>query len=216
MSSVDRIYAILMASGFSRRFGEADKLLAVFRGKPLARHTVDLVCGLDCFTRIFFVAAKDPVRALAGGGPERLRVIRNRHPERGRRESIRLGLEAASEDGRGPGEAYYMFFPCDQPLLDAAAVSAIVEARRPGRIVRPCCRGEPGNPVLFSAAFRDELLALGEGEQGRDLIRRHPERLINVEIPGPAFSEAPSLSPLTDIDDPRTLSLLEGTASGRP
>jgi CTP:molybdopterin cytidylyltransferase MocA len=81
-----------------------------------------------------------------------------------------------------------------------------VEARRPGCIVRPRCRGEPGNPVLFSGVFREELLALGEGEQGRDLIRRHGECLIQVEIADPA----PSPSPLTDIDDPRALALLEG------
>lgn len=203
-----------MASGFSRRFGGADKLLAPFRGKPLARHTLDLVCGLDCFTRIFFTAAENPVFALAGGLP--VTVLRNEHPERGRRESIRLGLEAAEGGNPSPGAEYYVFFPCDQPLLDAAAVRRIVEARRPGGIAVPCYRGEPGSPVLFSARFRDELLALAEGEQGRDIIRRHPESLISVEIPGPAFSEAPPLSPLADIDDPRTLSRLEGIAFREP
>jgi molybdenum cofactor cytidylyltransferase len=203
-----------MASGFSRRFGGADKLLAPFRGKPLARHTLDLVCGLECFTRIFFVAAEEPVLALARGGSEgRLALIRNEHPERGQRESIRLGLEAVSADGGdgGPGAEYYMFFPCDQPLLNAAAVRRVVEARRPGGIVRPCYRGEPGNPVLFSGLFRHELLALAPGERGRDLIRRHPESLVTVEIAAPPFP-GPRRSPLTDIDDPRTLSRLERSA----
>lgn len=206
-----RVCAILMASGFSRRFGEADKLLIPFRGKPLARHTLDLVCGLDCFTRVFFVAAEEPVLALAGGGSERLVLIRNEHPERGQRESIRLGIEAAFADGGdgGPAAEYYMFFPCDQPFLDAAAIGRVVAARRPGRIVQPCYRGKPGSPVLFSAAFRDELLALGEGERGRELIRRRPESLVKVEIAEPPFS-GPRRSPLTDIDDPQTLSRLEG------
>jgi molybdenum cofactor cytidylyltransferase len=196
------ICAVLLASGFSKRFGETDKLLASFRGKPLARHTLELVCGLGCFSRIFFAAAEEPVLALAGGLP--VTALRNEHPGRGQRESIRLGLEAA-----GAAEGY-MFFPCDQPLLDAAAVRRIVAALRPGRIVQPCYRGEPGSPVLFSAAFRDELLGLGEGEQGRDVMRRHQESLIRVEIAEPAISEAPPCSPLTDVDDPQTLSRLEG------
>jgi molybdenum cofactor cytidylyltransferase len=196
-SPAGTVCAVLLASGFSKRFGETNKLLAPFRGKPLARHTLDLVCGLDCFSRIFFVAAEDPVLALAGGLP--VTALRNKDPGRGQRESIRLGLEAA-----GAAE-WYMFFPCDQPLLNAAAVRRVVEARRPGGIVRPCYRGKPGSPVLFSAAFREELLSLGEGERGRDLIRRHPERLITVETGEPAFSEAPLFSPLTDIDDPQTL-----------
>ncbi|MDR2159652.1 MAG: hypothetical protein LBP23_06260, partial [Treponema sp.] len=35
-----------MASGFSRRFAPENKLLVPFRGKPLARHTLDLVLGM--------------------------------------------------------------------------------------------------------------------------------------------------------------------------
>jgi molybdenum cofactor cytidylyltransferase len=196
------VCAVLLASGFSKRFGETNKLLAPFRGKPLARHTLDLVCGLDCFSRIIFVAAEEPVLALAVGLP--VTAVRNEHPERGQRESIRLGLETA-----GAAE-WYMFFPCDQPLLNAATVRRLMEARRPGGIVRPCCRGEPGNPVLFSAAFREELLALGQGERGRDVMRRHPESLISIEIADSPFSPAFSCSPLTDIDDPRALARLEG------
>jgi molybdenum cofactor cytidylyltransferase len=206
-----------MASGFSKRFGKANKLLIPFRGKPLARHTLDLVRGLDGFSPIVFVAAEDAVIALAGDLP--FTLVRNKRPERGQRESIRLGLDAALAENETPGETprrpprpagsrpdYYMFFPCDQPLLDAATVRRVADARRPGHIVQPSCRGEPGSPVLFSAAFREELLNLGEGQRGRDLIRRHRDCLIQVEIPAPSFS----YSPLTDIDDPRTLALLEG------
>jgi molybdenum cofactor cytidylyltransferase len=197
-----------MASGFSKRFGGQNKLRAPFRGKPLARHTLELVCGLECFTGVFFVAAEEPVLALAGGLP--LTLVRNEHPAWGQRESIRLGLEAVSGAGGlpagDPAAEYYMFFPCDQPLLDAGTVCRIVAARRPGGIVRPCYRGEPGNPVLFSAAFRDALRNLDDGERGRDLIRRFPESLINVDIAEPPSS----FSPLSDIDDPQTLSRLEG------
>jgi molybdenum cofactor cytidylyltransferase len=210
-SPADTVYAVLMASGFSKRFGEENKLLIPFRGKPLARHALDLVCGLDCFSRILFVAAEDSVLALAGGLP--VTAVRNEHPERGRRESVRLGLEAAmSGTGNpgGPDPGYYMFFPCDQPLLDAATVRRILAARRPGYIVTPSYRGEPGSPVLFSGVFREELLNLREGEQGRDIIRRRPERLITVELPEPPFPQIPRHSPLADIDDPETLAQIEG------
>jgi molybdenum cofactor cytidylyltransferase len=194
---MDSVAAILMASGFSRRFGEKNKLLEPFRGKPLARHTLELAAGLAASFAggIFFVVPDQETAALAGGlaGPE---VVWNEAPEKGQRESIRLGLEAA-----GNAAAYYMFFPCDQPFLDAASVGLILGARRQGRIVQPCCRGGRGSPVLFCRSFRDELLSLGPGEHGRDIIGRHPDRLITIDIPcrpgGP--------SPLTDIDDPETL-----------
>jgi molybdenum cofactor cytidylyltransferase len=193
---MDSVAAILMASGFSRRFGEKNKLLEPFGGKPLARYTLELVTGLAVSFAggIFFVVSDEQTAALAEGlaGPE---LIRNGAPEKGQRESIRLGLEAA---GRFSDSAYYMFFPCDQPFLDAGTARLILEARRPGRIVQPRCLDEPGSPVVFCRSFRDELLNLGQGEHGRDIIRKHPDRLIKVEIP--CRPGAPS--PLTDIDDP--------------
>jgi molybdenum cofactor cytidylyltransferase len=210
----DRIYAILMASGFSKRFGEGNKLLAPFRGKALARHTLDLACGLGGFHRIFFVAAEDAVLALAEGLP--LTPVPNGHPEWGQRESIRLGLAAADEYSRGAGGTedcdgpaeYYLFFPCDQPLLDGATVRRIIEARRPGCIVQPRYRGEPGNPVLFSNVFRKELLNLAEGERGRTVIGRRRESLITLELT--ESSQPPLWNPLADVDNPQTLAALEG------
>jgi molybdenum cofactor cytidylyltransferase len=207
----DKIYAVLMAAGFSRRFGGKNKLLVPFRGKPLARHTLDLVCAAGCFHRIFFITACEEAAELARGLP--LTPIRNEHPELGQRESIRLGLEAAkAEDtGAGPGSgeagnAYYLFCPCDQPFLDADALRRILEVRSPGHIVQPFCLGEPGNPSLFSDAFREDLLHLGPGERGRDIIKKYPGKVIRAEIPPiPASPPFPEFSPLADIDDAGTL-----------
>lgn len=189
------IFAILMASGLSLRFGSENKLLVPFRGKALARYTLDLVCAMDCFREIIFVAADERTAALAGGLP--LTLVRNAAPEKGQRESVRLGVEAA---GPAAAAAYYIFFPCDQPLLDAASVRLILKARQPGRIVEPRYRGEPGSPSLFSAAFRDELLALNEGESPRVIKARHPEAVLAVELDNPlAFA---------DIDRPEDMARL--------
>jgi molybdenum cofactor cytidylyltransferase len=192
MNSSDTVDAILMASGFSKRFGNADKLLALFRGKPLARHTLELVCGLNRFRHIFFISAADPVSALAEDLP--VRVIKNEHALGGQGESIRLGVAASDA-------AYYLFFPCDQPLLDQDTVLRLLAVRKPGCIVQPAFQGVPGNPVLFSQVFREELLALGSGEQGRDIKQRHPDSVITVELKGQ--------TPLLDIDYPETLESLE-------
>jgi molybdenum cofactor cytidylyltransferase len=185
-----------MASGFSRRFGGENKLLIPFRGKPLARHTLDLALSMKVWSGVFFVCADDRVAALAydaataEDGPP-LEVIRNTAPEKGRRESVRLGVEAA--EARVPaGDAYYAFFPCDQPFLDAATVRRVLDARRPGFIVEARFQGKPGNPGVFSRVFRDELLTLGEGETPKLIKTRRPDRVLTVELP--------SGLPLADID----------------
>jgi molybdenum cofactor cytidylyltransferase len=199
-----RCFAILMAAGFSRRFGGQNKLLAPFNGKPLARHTLDLVCGMGCFEKIFFVYADKAVAALADG--LEVTTVYNPAPEKGQGESARLGLAAAgkaavSAAGKAAGseEDYYMFFPCDQPLMDQGTVRLLLDAARPERITEPACRGGRRSPSLFSAFFLDELLAQEHG-QPRLIKARHPQRVIAVEIAEPAL--------LADIDTPEDLEKL--------
>jgi molybdenum cofactor cytidylyltransferase len=169
----------------------------------MARYTLELVSALsDFFHGIFLVTAFDPVAALASD-LDAVKVIQNRDPQRGQRESVRLGVEAALAAGASK-EGHYLFFPCDQPFLDAPTVERIIHARREGRIVQPCHKAVPGNPCLFSAVFTDELLSLASGEHPRDIKKRHPEALLTVELPDPL--------PLMDFDDPQSLSNLAGVS----
>ncbi|MDR1251729.1 MAG: nucleotidyltransferase family protein [Treponema sp.] len=201
----DRIFAILMAAGFSKRFGDENKLLAPFRNKPLARHTLDLACGFGCFSGVFFIAADERVAALACGLP--VTLIRNAAPQKGQRESVRLGVEAAGAVPSGK-PVYYLFFSCDQPLLDSGTVRRILKARRPGRIVEPRFQDKPGNPCLFADAFRDELAALKPGENPRAIKARHPGAVIAVTVSNP-FA-------LIDIDEPAGLRALEASPDWNP
>ena len=184
--------AILMASGFSRRFGARDKLLQDFRGKPLALHTLLLVCGMPEFANVFFVAASPEVAKLAEG--TRARVIRNNAPERGMCESIRLGAEASSAE-------FYCFFQCDQPLLDASAVRKLLAAAKPGAIAEPVAGGRRRSPSLFSKAFREELLSLRDGEGGSIIKERHGDAVVSVVFDDVAI--------FADIDTPEGLLQLE-------
>jgi molybdenum cofactor cytidylyltransferase len=191
-----------MAAGFSSRFGNENKLLAPFRGKPLARHTLDLVCGMACFEGIFLVYADNKVAALAQGLP--VCTIFNPSPEKGQGESALLGLRAAdAAPGLTKDDLYYLFLTCDQPLLDAATLRLLLDAVQVGCIVEPGCPGSRGGhcgPSIFSASFREELLALHPGERPRLLKTRHPHALITVEIPNPVILE--------DIDTPSDLTRL--------
>lgn len=187
-SSVD---AILMASGFSSRFGTGNKLLAPYKGEALALHVLRLVCGMPQFSNVFFVYAADEVGALADS--LRAAAIKNTNPGLGIRESIRLGVSASAA-------GYYAFFPCDTPLLNRAAVAAVLDKRTPGKIIFPESGGHPGNPAVFCATFRPELLALKEGEEAKIIKQRHAQSLVAVPIQNPEI--------LADIDTVHDLSAL--------
>ena len=196
MEVSDKAAAVLMASGFSKRFGKKNKLLLPFRGKPLAGYTLELAASMKFPGGIFFVTASDDVAGLAHS-LSGITVIKNNTPERGLCESVRLGVEATGSD-----TAYYCFFPCDMPFLDANTVQGILDAGKNGCIVEPRFKGNPGNPCLFSAAFREELLSLNEGETPRLIKERHPDAIIGFEVINPMVLE--------DIDDEGTLKRLCG------
>lgn len=186
------IDAILMASGFSARFGGENKLLAPFRGTPLALHTIRLACAVPQLREIYLVYADPAVAALAEG--TRCLPLHNPRPQLGGRESVRLGVTASTA-------GHYLFLTCDQPLLTARTVAAILEKAAPGAIVSPACGGQPGNPSLFSAAYRDELLTLGPGQHPRLIKQRHPGAVRTVAVANPLE--------LADIDTPEALASLE-------
>ena len=197
MEETDKIAAILLASGFSQRFGNRNKLLVPFRGKPLARYTLELAAKFSFAGGIFFVTSSDEA-ALLAADLKTVRVIGNNAPEKGLRESVRLGVEAAIN------AAYYLFFPCDMPLLDAATVQLVLDARSHGCIVEPRYRSRPGNPCLFSAVYKDDLLSLKEEEAPWLIKACHPEVVRAVEVSNPLVLE--------DIDDEETLEWIEKTS----
>jgi molybdenum cofactor cytidylyltransferase len=171
--SLEKIDAILMASGFSARFGEADKLLYPFRGKVLASHTLSLVLSIREFCSVIFVAANPSVASIAEGKP--VTVVRNERPFRGQCESIRLGVGMATGD-------HYAFFPCDQPLLDADTVRLLLANAAPCRIVEPVRGGCSSSPVIFSAKFRGELLSIPDGKSGKWVKRMHPDCITRIKV----------------------------------
>ena len=165
--------AILMASGFSRRFLGENKLLQIFNGKPLVWHTLSLVSQMNCFQNILFVYHHPEVGEIAKEFP--VNAIYNPNSALGVCESIHLGVEAASAD-------YYLFLTCDQPLLTPAIISSLLANAQPGCFVQPAYEGRPGNPVLFSNIHREELVRLEPGQRGRTVVERHPENLLTVPI----------------------------------
>lgn len=188
--------AILMASGFSHRFGHQNKLLQPFCGKPLAQHALQLAAGFSGFAHVWFVYAAGSVGRLARPAPN-VTPIQNQNPKRGSCESVRLGVLSSSAQ-------HYLFMQCDQPLLDEATLRALLAQRAPGRIVVPSHGGQNGSPVLFSAAFRPQLLALQSGQNARSILQANPGAIVTVEIANPL--------PLADIDTPEDLARLEALA----
>lgn len=173
MATSGTISAILMASGFSSRFGAGNKLLARLDGKELAGYTLDLVSSLSFFKGSFFVYSDSEVALLARDYP--ITPIYNPHPEYGQAHSAQLGVLAQKAD-------YYMFFTCDQPFLTKDLVRQIADAKKPQHIVVPYCGQNPCTPSLFSSFYKDEILALKPNTAMRSIKEKYEDKIVKVNV----------------------------------
>lgn len=169
------IAAVLLAAGQASRYG-GSKLLESFEGETLLRRAARAFSEAGCSPVVVVLQAAPKLREQLDGLA--VRVIENRHPERGVAHSIALGVAALPMDAEAA-----LIGVADQPLLTAGVVRRLVEAFEPGRIVAPRYGQMPGNPRVYDRRFFAELTRLDGDRGGQVLAARHPEALTEVSFP---------------------------------
>lgn len=195
------VSCVIMASGFSRRFG-SNKLLADYNGKPLMAHMLDSF-PKEAFLSAVVVTRYPPVAQMA----EERGFSALLRPEETEDISgtIRVGVGAA--DPRSLG---CLFAVSDQPGLTGESVLRLGEAfaQNSHRIVALSCEGKRGNPVIFPKALFGELASLPEGSSGGRVIEAHSHLLMPVEASSPGE--------LMDVDTKADYEALQGGEGPRP
>jgi CTP:molybdopterin cytidylyltransferase MocA len=149
--------AVLLAAGRGSRLGNRPKSLLELDGVPLIRRQLIALSG----------AGVDEVVVVLGHHAELIgpavmtfpvTVVRNPNPGEGQVSSQRLGLAAL------PGKIDAVIVAlADQPLINEQDIAALIDAfkKRPedASVVYPEVAGERGNPVMFTAEVRDQILA---------------------------------------------------------
>lgn len=202
-----KLGCIILASGFSQRFGSANKLITPFRGKSLAEYILKAVTE-SSFACTVCVTQWTEITALAElyGIPP---LVHN-FPEK--KDTIRLGIDFLLEQKYACDDFSLdgiMFCTADQPLLRATTIRNLCDefSHCPQNIVRAAhaedVKGKlcPGNPVIFPASLFDELRTLHLGQNGRDVIARHKGIVHLVPVQ--------NKNELIDIDTPEQLTQLE-------
>lgn len=183
---------VMMASGLGRRFG-GSKLMVPFLGKPLLYWALSATEGLFS-RRVVVTRSREAAAFCAALGVET--VV---HDYPGRNDTVRLGLEAVGN------VTQCLFCPADQPLLSRQTVESLLLCGQNsrGRIWRPCYRGTPGAPILFSRDYFDELKRLPQGKGGGMVAASHGESVRTLPVA--------DRRELWDIDTPENLTELEQT-----
>ena len=196
--------AVLMAAGAGARMGQRPKSLLELDGVPLICRQVMALreAGVSELVLVLGHHAKDieaAVKAL------KVSVVINPDPDAGPVGSQRLGLQSLS----GHSDAVLMAL-ADQPLLDAADLRQLFQAfdqRLPGSaLVYPRVDGQPGNPVIFTAAVRAALLACPPDVGCKQWRQAHTSQVQALDCDNPHFVQ--------DVDTPEDIAKLR-RSSGR-
>jgi molybdenum cofactor cytidylyltransferase len=183
-----RAVLLVLAAGASSRMRGADKLLEPVEGEPLIVRSLRRAVE----TGLPVIVALDP------GRPDRLRAteafamrrVEVADAAEGMGASLRAAVSAAPEG------APLVVHLADMPDITAEDILTLVrafEAEGGDRIVRAASSdGRPGQPVVFPARLRPDLLALTGDTGGREILRREDARLVPL----------PGRRALVDLDTP--------------
>ena len=188
------ISLVLVAAGSSRRMGGENKLLLPWTEKTLIE--ASLAPFLDRgFGELIAVTGHDAEAVASVLAPYPIRVVHNPDHTRGLGASLAAGIAACSADAVG-----FLIALADMPRIprDLPERMVVAFSRDPQNIVVPVREGRKGHPVLFGAAYRQDLLDLDGDRGARSILEAHSSRLTTVP--------AGDIGIFFDVDRPSDLS----------
>ena len=187
------IHIIYMAAGNSRRFG-SNKLLHIWQGKMLYRHTLDMLSDIvssrkinediDYDITLTVVTQYDRIIADLDGRKD-INTVFCGDSRLGASYTIKAGINSLM--GRLKKDDWLLFIVADQPYLSEKTILKFIEAASQDKksedykVFSARYRAKAGNPCMFACELIPELLELSGDSGGRKVAKRHECFYIDVE-----------------------------------
>ena len=179
------ISAIVLAAGKSERMGRPKALLPI-QGRTFLENILDAISRTSIEDTIVVLGHHRDQIERSVSLPS---VVFNPDYERGMITSFQAGIRKLSWETAGA-----FLFLVDHPLVESTTIESMIMNLAPNRIVLPTFDRRRGHPVLFSSEVLEEILALGPSEGANIVVRKNPDRIIEVPVNAPGI--------LVDIDTP--------------
>jgi molybdenum cofactor cytidylyltransferase len=186
---------ILLAAGFSRRFGPANKLLhRLPDGCAVALAAArSLIQAVPLSTAVVRPENIELAELLQGAG---LKVMFCTDQEQQLADSLSAVVRFSA--GTSESNGGFIIALADMPYIDPLTITAVATRLSAGAsIVVPTYQGQRGHPVGFSAKFRYDLESLHGDEGARSILKRYPNEIHMLECDDAGI--------LADIDTPADL-----------
>ena len=184
-----RVAALVLAAGASTRLGRP-KQLVQYGGEPLVRRAAQAACVVGADPVLVILGAHADAIAPALDGVHATVVVHAGWRD-GLATSLAAGLRAldtaTQQDKRAPPDGVLLTV-CDQPLIDAEALSRLLAAfRGSNALVAAEYDGTLGVPAIIGRAHLGALAAL-VGDQGAGRwLRARAAQVTAVSIPEAAI-----------------------------
>jgi molybdenum cofactor cytidylyltransferase len=179
--------AIVLAAGQSKRMGQPKQLMPAGKS-TLLEQAIDNLLNSSVDETIVVVGCKaEEITQAIASRP--VKIMFNHNYSQGMSTSIIAGLVLVD-----PASRAVMLALGDQPLVESGTINQLIDAfnNHDKGIAVPTYRGKRGHPIIFDIKYKDELFELKGDIGGREIIKNHPEDVLEVAVD--------SESVITDID----------------
>lgn len=161
MAESKRLAVAVLAAGASRRFGDSDKLLANFNGRPLGEHAVAAI-PTELFSERWVIAPSQHHPCAEFWAAAGFEVIPNSRSSRGMGTSVALAAYHAMH-----GECDGLLIAlADMPCVPTGHFTALVEAMNGPSDIIASSIGRHGLPPAIFGKEHLERLSRARGDEG--------------------------------------------------
>lgn len=175
------ISLILLASGFSRRYG-SNKLMAEIDGQKMYLHILKKLKNITANEKLVesaqVIVVSQYEEILKRAEELGFAAVTNSEAEEGIAASVRKGIEKAGNSN------WYFFFTADQPYLHGSSIISFINTvlNQEKSLATVHAQMTPGNPTAFQCKWKEQLLSLSGDVGGRKVLKQNPEEVFWYEI----------------------------------
>jgi len=194
------ICAIVLAAGRSSRMG-VQKLLLPFGSKTVIAHIADQLTA-SSVDEVHVVVGCQGKRVSRELSSRPVSIVNNSNYKSGMLSSVRCGLQAMAQQCR-----VVLVVLGDQPSVTTKLIDQMLQTfdSTEKQILVPLYQGKRGHPIIFSAAYRKEILTHYGNVGLRGLLYAHKDDIFELSVTASGV--------LSDMDYPqdyqRELALLK-------